>query len=174
MTNSSFIINLDTVQPQPLPPEAAPSGDAAQRYAPRVARLGKRLGATKLGCGVIALSAGMRAYPFHNHRANEEMFLILAGEGEIRIGAQTHPVCAGDLIACPAGGQDTAHQIVNTGTEELRYLAISTQLSPDVVEYPDTQRYAVLVADEPAPVRPAQGFLKIGRLGDAFGYWDGA
>jgi hypothetical protein len=34
---------------------------------------------------------------------------------------------SGDVIACPAGGRETAHQIINTGTDELRYLAVSTK-----------------------------------------------
>ena len=47
------------------------------------------------------------------HCVNEEMFLILEGRGSLRYGANTYPVRAGDLIACPTGGAKTAHQLVN-------------------------------------------------------------
>lgn len=43
------------------------------------------------------------------------MFFVLQGTGEIRIGESTLPIRPGDVIACPAGGKETAHQIVNTG-----------------------------------------------------------
>jgi len=70
--------------------------------------------------------------------------VVLAGSGEIRIGDETFPIRAGDIIACPAGGHETAHQIINTESQELRYLAISTQQSPEIAEYPDTGRFGVL------------------------------
>ncbi|MCW8278541.1 cupin domain-containing protein [Pseudomonas sp. PCH199] len=36
--------------------------------------------------------------------ANLGMFYIVAGEGEVRLGAERFPIRAGDVIACPAGG----------------------------------------------------------------------
>jgi uncharacterized cupin superfamily protein len=47
--------------------------------------------------------------------------LFSPGSGKIRIGDETFPIRTGDIIACPAGGHETAHQIVNTGSQELRY-----------------------------------------------------
>ncbi|KND55684.1 Cupin region [Candidatus Paraburkholderia kirkii] len=139
------IVNLDTLDPQPLPPQFAPTGAAAERYAPRIARIGGLLSAKKLGYSLIVLEPGKRAFPFHHHRVNEEMFFVIEGEGEVRLGNEKHAIRARDVIACPPGDDETAHQIVNTGTQALRYLAISTVLSPEVVEYPDTGRQAVLV-----------------------------
>ena len=49
-------------------------------------------------------SPGKRAFPFHNHQVNEEMFFVIAGSGEVRIGAEMFPIRKGDIIACPAGG----------------------------------------------------------------------
>lgn len=163
------IINLDALEPQPLPPEFAPTGAAAERYAPRIARIGGMLGARKLGYSLIVLGAGKRAFPFHHHRVNEEMFFVVEGEGEVRIGQETHAIRAGDVIACPPGDASTAHQIVNTGAQPLRYLAVSTMQSPEVVEYPDTGRQAVLVADEPG----VKGLRAVFRAGDSLRYWDG-
>ena len=39
---------------------------------------------------------------------------------EIRNREATYPIRMGDIVACPAGGEERAHQIVNTGTEELQ------------------------------------------------------
>jgi uncharacterized cupin superfamily protein len=167
------IVNLDALKPQPLPEAVAPTGDAALRYAPRIARIGPMLGARKLGYSLIVLDPGKRAFPFHHHRVNEEMFFVVEGEGEMRLGGETLAIRAGDVIACPPGDADTAHQIVNTSAHELRYLAISTQQSPEVVEYPDTGRHAVLVTDEPAPAASVKGFRAVFRVEDSLGYWDG-
>ncbi|CCD39778.1 Cupin region [Candidatus Paraburkholderia kirkii UZHbot1] len=164
------IVNLDALNPQPLPPQCAPTGLAAERYAPRIARIGAQFGARKLGYSLIVLEPGKRAFPFHHHRVNGEMFFVIQGAGEVRIGSEQHAIRAGDIIACPPGGSATAHQIVNTGTQALRYLAISTMLSPKVVEYPDTGRQAVLVADEP----DVKGGLRaVFRASDSLEYWDG-
>ncbi|SAL47239.1 cupin 2 domain-containing protein [Caballeronia cordobensis] len=163
------IVNLDTLEPQPLPPAFAPTGPAAERFAPRIARIGGMLGAKKLGYSLIVLEPGKRAFPFHHHRVNEEMFFVVEGEGEVRIGSETHAIRAGDIIACPPGDSETAHQIINTGKATLRYLAISTMQTPEVVEYPDTGRQAVLVADEPG----IKGLRAVFRASDSLDYWEG-
>ena len=54
----------------------------------------------------------------------------------VRLDGETRPIRAGDLIGNPPGAE--AHQIVNTGTQELRYLAISDVGSVDIIDYPDS------------------------------------
>lgn len=172
-TDRSPVINLDRVELRPLPSTMAAPGKATERYAPKVAMVGLQLGATKLGYNVIALPPGKRGFPFHNHRENEEMFFILNGTGEIRIGDKTHPVRSGDIIACPAGGPETAHQIINTGTIDLCYLALSTKCSPDIIEYPDSGKFRV-ISDHAVDADGApQHFDVIGRVSESLGYWDG-
>jgi len=39
--------------------------------------------------------------PFHNHHGDEETFLILEGEGELRFGKQRNRIRAHDIIAYP-------------------------------------------------------------------------
>jgi uncharacterized cupin superfamily protein len=101
------------------------------------------------------------------------MFLILEGSGELRYGDARHPLRAGDIIACPPGGPETAHQIINTGDIELRYLAVGTNEAPDICEYPDSGKY--LVFDD--SLRDADGrpreFRVLGRQQDSLDYWDG-
>jgi uncharacterized cupin superfamily protein len=142
------VMNTADVELQARPPAFAPTGAAAERYDARQGFVGRKIGAQKLGYNVTAVPPGKRAFPFHNHRVNEEMFFVLAGTGEVRIGNKTYPIRTGDVIACPAGGPETAHQMVNTGAEELRYLAISTNLSPEIAEYPNTGRFPDSEANE--------------------------
>lgn len=80
------------------------------------------------------------------------MFLVLEGEGELRFGAQRFSIRKHDVIACPTGGPEVAHQIINTGTTTLRYLALSTMSSTEVCEYPDSNKVGVF-AGEPGASR---------------------
>lgn len=127
------------------------------------------IGAVKLSYGVTCVPAGKRAWPFHNHHANEEMFFVLSGNGSYRVGNETHRIRTGDFIAAPAGGHGTAHQIVNDSGAELRYIAISTQLRPEIVEYPDSGKFSASAGTSPE----AGCFRHVGRTSDAVDYWLG-
>ena len=115
------------------------------RYTSRRGTIGLRIGARKLGYNLTELPPGKAQCPFHNHHGDEEMFFVVEGEGELRFGERTYPIRAHDVIACPPGGRDVAHQIVNTGTTTLRYLAVSTRGELDVCEYPDSNKMMALV-----------------------------
>lgn len=107
-------------------------------YTSKRATLGARIGARILGYNLTVLPPGHAQCPFHSHRVEEEMFLILEGEGELRYGTERYPVRRHDVIACPTGGPETAHQIINTGSVDLRYLALSNVAETEVCEYPDS------------------------------------
>jgi len=107
------------------------------------------------------------------HHANDEMFVILAGEGTLRFGAERYPVRAGDVIVCPAGNAERAHQIINTSAAELRYLSISTENLPEICEYPDSKKvgtYSLATVPGESEPRP---FRLMGRLADSLDYFDG-
>jgi len=135
--------------------------------------LGPSVGAKQLGCSLTVVPPGKRAFPFHCHHVNEEMFFVLEGQGIVRIGDREYPLRKGDLIAAPAGGRETAHQIVNTSDAELRYLAISSMLPADVIEYPDSSKVRVYVGSPPMGAEPdTRSFVFRGRLGPNLEYWD--
>ena len=171
MTRS--IVNIADVELVPRPAANRPTGASAELYDLSIGRIGTRVGAQQLGYNITAVAPGKRAFPFHSHRVNEEMFFVLHGTGEIRIGRQTYPLRAGDIVACPAGGIDTAHQIINTGTDALRYLAVSTTRSPEICDYPDSNKFGIY--DEPrGDADPnAKMFRFLGREGHGLDYWDG-
>jgi uncharacterized cupin superfamily protein len=167
------VINIAEIELQPRPARFAPTGEAVKRYDAKMGVIGPRIGARRLGYNVTAVPPGKRAFPFHCHQVNEEMFFVLAGTGEVRIGDRTYPIRPGDIIACPPGGPETAHQISNTGTEELRYLAISTKMSPEVAEYPDTGKFGLLADLAPAPDGTPRTLYFVGREGEGADYWEG-
>jgi uncharacterized cupin superfamily protein len=93
-------------------------------------RIGPMIGVKDLGISYSEVPPGKSACPFHNHHVEDEIFIILEGEGTYRFGPESHPIKAGDVLGAPAGGQDTAHQIINTGSGPLRYYGISTGPGP--------------------------------------------
>jgi uncharacterized cupin superfamily protein len=131
------------------------------------------VGAKQLGYSLAVVPPGKRAYPFHCHHVNEEMFFVIEGRGVVRIGDREYPIRKGDVIAAPAGGRDTAHQIVNTSDAELRYLMVSTMLTTEVVEYPDSSKVAVYVGSAPGYDVEKRTFNFRGKLGPAAEYWEG-
>ncbi|MBK7276877.1 MAG: cupin domain-containing protein [Betaproteobacteria bacterium] len=110
------------------------------------------IGARKLGYNLTVVPPGKAQCPFHSHRGEEEMFLILEGEGELRYGDQRYAIRKHDVIACPTGGAEVAHQLINTGGVDLRYLALSNLVEIEACEYPDSSKIAVR-AHEPGTPR---------------------
>lgn len=138
-----------------------------EAFAAKLGQIGALIGARQLGCRLVVVPPGKRAWPYHAHHVNEEMFFILDGTGTLRLGGEDHPVRAGDVVACPAGGPETAHQLINSGAAELRYLAISTMRSPEVVDYPDSGKFQVISS---AP-GTGQRMRYIGRAETSLDYW---
>jgi len=169
---STRIVNLADLDVQPVSPARAPKGVNAANYDRRSAEIASRIGARKLGYNLTVLAPGKRRCPYHSHRVEEEMFFVLEGCGELRYGDARHPIHAGDIIACPPGGPEAAHQIINTGDVEMRYLAVSTMESPDICEYPDSGKYLVFAAGDRAEGH-AGTFRVIGRDSESLDYWDG-
>ena len=148
-----------------------------ERFEARFGQIAARLGAKKLGYNVTVVPPGKRAFPHHNHNINEEMFFILEGSGELRYGEDTHPLCKGDVIACPPGGRETAHQIINTSdSEELKYLAVSTTETPEIAHYPDSGKYGIMLSlpGERRPDGRPSGLRFFAReQGTLEDYWEG-
>lgn len=112
-------------------------------YTSKRAQFSAGIGARKLGYNLTVLPPGKAQCPFHSHRAEEEMFLILDGAGELRFGDQRYAIRKHDVIACPTGGAEVAHQIINTGDTDLRYLSLSNVAEIEVCEYPDSNKVMV-------------------------------
>lgn len=143
------------------------------RFEARLAPISARTGATKLGYRLAVVPPGKRAWPFHSHQANEEMFFILEGEGSYRLGGETLPIRAGDFIVAPAGGEETAHQIVNSSAMPLKYLCVSTMLEPDVMQYPDSGKLGVIAGTAPGGAKALRRLFWFGKSDDGCPYWEG-
>ncbi len=147
-------------------------GKSREQRPPLYDTLGARLAtgtdARKLGISIDILAPGMRGCPYHFHYAQEEAFVILEGEGTLRVAGEMLALRAGDTVFVPPGPK-YAHQIINTSAAPLKYLSISTREKPEVVVYPDSGKYLAMADDETRP----QGFARMHRESDDLDYWDG-
>ncbi len=126
-------------------------------YTSSRASIATLIGAKQLGYNLSVLPPGKAQCPFHCHHGEEEMFFILEGEGELRFGDQRFPLRRHDVIACPTGGPEVAHQIINTGTVDLKYLAVSTLVDVEICEYPDSQK---ILASSRSPEHRFRGLFR--------------
>ena len=140
-----------------------------RRFAARSAEFGVQLGLCGLGAALYEVPPGKVATPFHRHHTSDEMFFILSGAGEYRFGDDRIPVREGDCLGAPAAG--AAHQLINTGSEPLRYLALSNNTNAEVIEYPDSGRVRVDVGL--AGFHRYDGTFKEGGKLTPLGYWEG-
>ncbi|WP_374658611.1 cupin domain-containing protein [Inhella sp.] len=142
--------------------------ERAPLYASRTGGLTDGTAARQLGAAIDIVPPGKQACPYHFHYAQEEMFVILEGEGVLRVAGERVPVRAGDVITLPAG-PEFPHHLLNTGTRELKYLSISTQQRPEVCEYPDSGK----VGAYPGAAGPRFMGRRAPEGGQGLDYWDG-
>jgi len=135
----------------------------APRYDSMIGALSDGTLARKLGCGVDTVAPGQQSCPYHFHHTQEEMFVVLAGEGTLRVAGEMLPIKTGDVIFIPCG-PDYPHQILNTSNAPLSYLSISTQERPEVCEYPDSGKIGVFAA---------RGRSFVQRPENGLDYWEG-
>lgn len=138
------------------------------RYGGADTSFGKTMGLSALGISYNEVPPGKSGCPFHNHHREEEAFVILEGTGTYRFGDQRLAFAAGDVLGAPNGGPETAHQIINTGSVPLKYLAIANNAATEVCEYPDSGKFQV------TSHRPDSRLRHCGREGENhLDYWDG-
>jgi uncharacterized cupin superfamily protein len=167
MTQRPFV-NVHDIELVPQTPQKPEAGFEA-----RIASIAAPLGATKLGCRLTVVPPGKKAFPHHVHHVNDELFVILGGEGTLRFGAEQYPVGSGDVIVCPAGGAERAHQLINTSTSDLRYLSISSLELPEVAEYPDSGKFGVYSVTAAGASPPGRRLVFLGRTASGVDYFNG-
>jgi uncharacterized cupin superfamily protein len=131
------------------------------------ARIARGTAARKLGASIDTVAPGKRSCPYHTHHAQEEMFVILAGHGTLRVAGEMLPLQAGDIAFIPPG-PEYPHQIINTSEAPLKYLSISTREMPEICQYPDSNKYLAMASSE-----EGKRFDALQRAGTNLDYWDG-
>jgi uncharacterized cupin superfamily protein len=120
--------------------------------------LGSAAGSERTGISHMTIPAGRLGYPPHCHSAEEEIFVVLAGEGTVLLGDEQHAVRPGSVVARPPGTR-VAHAF-RAGDADLAYLAYGTREPNDIAFYPRSGKVNL------------RGVGVMGRI-DPLGYWDG-
>jgi uncharacterized cupin superfamily protein len=131
--------------------------------------LGRAAGSITTGIQHVEVAPDKESAPAHCHSLEEEIFVILSGDGVLVLAGpqapdgsgyveQETPVRAGHVISRPAG-TGVAHTF-RAGDSGLIYLAYGMRHSGDVCYYPRSDKIAF------------RGLGLVGRL-ERLGYWDG-
>lgn len=156
------------------PPDLPPSGERPPTVVnltqvkperwdrPRVAStrrdLGDAVGSVSTGLGHVEVDPGKQATPQHCHSMEEEVFVVLAGEGAVLLGDEEVRVRAGTVIARPPASR-VAHAL-RAGDGGLTYLAYGTRVPGDMCYYPRSNKVSF------------RGLGVIARV-EPLDYWDG-
>ena len=127
----------------------------------------------KIVASLYEIPPGKASWPFHYHMANEEVFFIIEGEGDLRSADKTIKVKAGDFIRFPVG-EKGAHQLINTSENRtLKYLDFGTTNHPDLVFMPDSNKVGLFDGGAPCQNNKNRIIWKYFDLNTEIGYLDG-
>jgi len=132
--------------------------DGKEKY-----EVGSPNGGNQTVVAFYVIPPGKAGYQFHYHIANEEVFYVVAGKGICETFDGSHAISAGDIVICPAG-KNGAHRILNASeTENLVYLDVDTNHTPDIAYYPHSRKVGI---------RTAGGIRDNYSLDEPVGYYD--
>jgi uncharacterized cupin superfamily protein len=144
------IVNLDDVEP--IVVERPPRVDRIRR------RISAAAGSVRTGLQHAVLAPGTESGPQHCHSLEEELFVVLDGDGVLLLGDDEVPVRRGSVVSRPPG-TGVAHSF-RAGSGGMTYLAYGTREPGDVCYYPRSNKIAF------------RGVGVIARL-ERLDYWDG-
>jgi uncharacterized cupin superfamily protein len=120
--------------------------------------VGVALGSRQAGLRHLVVEPGALTYPPHCHSTEEELFVVLDGEGTLLLGDEEQPVRTGSVVARPPATA-VAHAF-RAGDEPLTLLAYGTREPSDICFYPRSGKVSI------------QGIGAIFRV-QRVDYWDG-
>jgi mannose-6-phosphate isomerase-like protein (cupin superfamily) len=122
------IVNVDEVEP-----EVEDRGTCAWEW--------RKLARTSVKTGLNRETAppGKLNCPPHCHSAEEEIFLVLEGEGACLLGDEEHPLRAGHVVARPPATR-VAHAFRGGGEHGLTLLSYGTREPNDIAYYPRSKK----------------------------------
>ena len=143
--------HLDWPEPSPRPGSIVNLDDVESHYDGHAKFLAREAGATQSGLNWGRLDPGEEGPPPHCHSADEELFVVLDGEGTLELWSapqpgvpfqtepqETHPLRLGSVVARPAGTR--VSHCLRAGAAGLTYLAYGTREPNDICYYPRSNK----------------------------------
>ena len=112
----------------------------------RRAAVGARLGGELMAASLYEIPPGERVCPYHFEHGNEEWMLCVSGSPTLRTPSGERELKPGD-VTWFLRGPDGSHQVLNQSDTSARVLIASTQILPNVIEYPDSGKVGVRLED---------------------------
>jgi uncharacterized cupin superfamily protein len=128
-------------------------------------RVGRQVGAQRLGASIWEVPPGEAAYPYHWHFIEEELVYVMAGRPSLRTPEGWRELEEGEFVSFRVG-EEGAHQLINRTEEPVRFLSISTGGTPEICIYPDSNKVGLYG-------RTDVELRELFRRSDAVDYWDG-
>ncbi len=150
------IFNLFTGETDEGPGDGEPDG-----FRCSAVRVGKKIGASRMGMSIYELPVGQAVCPYHFEWTDEEWLIVLEGAPVLRTPAGERRLGRGDVVCFPAG-PDGAH-LVRATDEPARVALLSTKNEFGIAEYPDSDKVGVWAGDKHYMLRRSAHL----------DYWDG-
>ena len=101
-----------------------------------MADIGRALGSASIGLTIQTVPPRHWSSRRHRHLFQEEILIVMAGNGTLHHGDEQLTVAPGDCI-CYLAGDPEAHAFENTGNEDLVIWAFGNRFRHEVCVYPD-------------------------------------
>jgi uncharacterized cupin superfamily protein len=121
-----------------------------------------------LGMSLYELPPGQTQSPYHFHHGNDELLIVLRGRPTLRTPDGERRLEPGDLVHFPTGPAG-AHQVWNDTDEPTRHVVASTKSSPEICEYPDSDK---LLAMSRGESQRGERLWSVHRLDDSVDYME--
>lgn len=109
----------------------------AKAYSGSVAEIAKLWHTKKLEFHVEILNPKSFSCPYHKHQEEEELFIILKGEGTVRQDDEFYTIKEGDLVLFKTG---VTHQFYNHTDSPMLFFALSNKSHHEICTYPDSNK----------------------------------
>ena len=97
-----------------------------------------------LGSSLWEFQPGASQFVYHFHHGTDELLIVLRGTPTVRMHDGDRVLVEGDVVPFPRG-REGGHQIRNEGQSTARVLIVAAHAEPDVAEYPETGKIAMIV-----------------------------
>ena len=109
-------------------------------------RVGRRLGAERIGASLYELAPGQRTFPYHWQAVEEEWLIVLRGRPTLRDPAGERTLEPGDCVVFKRGPEG-AHTVRNDTDEPARLLILSSDSPVEIAFYPDSGKVGIFGED---------------------------